>query len=268
MLSSLTWKMLAQKNIKKHKRLAFRLKSLFLLKNMFRLYFSPIAKLEPRKKVIFEVFVFWRYSKTLLYIIVIIQFIYLHLSCFLIFSLCFFSLLIFSLLCVVYRFSPVAVLDSQFPVSFSNIFVDILFSAFFYISWLTNGNILTHCNIMYNFFDSYNLQSSFQIFTGLKQHNSAYLTNLTSKIKLTPKHCDSDTGYFYFSKQRGGICIQSTTSNTSVQFKTWDFNYCFISIQLIFEHVFSAHENGNAKAYTAPRWWKKMQILKHFTLRF
>ena len=32
---------------------------------MFCLYFSPIAKLWPRKKVIFKVFVFWRYSKIL-----------------------------------------------------------------------------------------------------------------------------------------------------------------------------------------------------------
>ena len=32
---------------------------------MFCLSFSPIAKLWSRKKVIFEVFVFWRYSRTL-----------------------------------------------------------------------------------------------------------------------------------------------------------------------------------------------------------
>ena len=53
---------------KKHKetnRLVFRLKALFSLKNIFCFYFSPIVKLWPRKKVIFKVFVFWRYSKTL-----------------------------------------------------------------------------------------------------------------------------------------------------------------------------------------------------------
>ena len=64
MLSSLTWKTLARKNIKKQKRLVFRLKALFLLKNIFCLYFSPIAKLWRRKKI-FKVFIFWRYSKTL-----------------------------------------------------------------------------------------------------------------------------------------------------------------------------------------------------------
>ena len=46
-------------------KIAFRLKALFFLKNIFCLYFSPIAKLWPRKKVIFKVFVFWKYSKTL-----------------------------------------------------------------------------------------------------------------------------------------------------------------------------------------------------------
>ena len=100
LLSSLTWKTLAQKNIKAQKRLVFRLKSLFLLKNMFCLYFSPIAKLEPRKKSHF-----WSYSKTLHYIIVIIQFIYLRLSCFLIFSLCFFLFVdIFSIVCCISLF--------------------------------------------------------------------------------------------------------------------------------------------------------------------
>ena len=64
MLSSLTWEMFARKNIKKQKRLVFRLKALFLLKNIFCLYFSPIAKLWRRKKI-FKVFIFWRYSKTL-----------------------------------------------------------------------------------------------------------------------------------------------------------------------------------------------------------
>ena len=64
-LSSLTWEMLARKNIKKHKRLALRLEALYLVKNIFRLYFSPIPKLWSRKKVIFKVFVFWRYFKTL-----------------------------------------------------------------------------------------------------------------------------------------------------------------------------------------------------------
>ena len=65
-LSSLTWETLAQKHIKKQKSHVFRLKALFLLKNMFCFYFSAIAKLWPRKKVIFEVFIFWRYSKTLM----------------------------------------------------------------------------------------------------------------------------------------------------------------------------------------------------------
>ena len=65
MLWSLTWKTLARKNIKKQNRLAFRLKALFLLKNIFCLYFSPIVKLWPRKKVIFKVFIFSRFSKTL-----------------------------------------------------------------------------------------------------------------------------------------------------------------------------------------------------------
>ena len=67
-LSSLTWEMLAWKNIKKHKRLVLHLEALYLVKNIFCLYFSPIPKLWSRKKVIFKVFVFWRYSKTLKYI--------------------------------------------------------------------------------------------------------------------------------------------------------------------------------------------------------
>ena len=67
MLWSLTWKTLAQKNIKKQKKVVFRWKALFLLKKyIFCLDFSPIAKLWPRKKVIFKVFIFWRYSKTLI----------------------------------------------------------------------------------------------------------------------------------------------------------------------------------------------------------
>ena len=45
MLWSLTWKMLARKNIKKQKRLVFHLKALFSLKNIIWPYFSPIAKL-------------------------------------------------------------------------------------------------------------------------------------------------------------------------------------------------------------------------------
>ena len=66
MLSSLTWKTLARKNIKKQKKLVFRLKALFLLKKIFFFFFSPIANLWPRQKVIFEFFfIFWRYSKTL-----------------------------------------------------------------------------------------------------------------------------------------------------------------------------------------------------------
>ena len=62
-LSSLTWEMLARKNIKKHKRLVLRLEALYLVKNIFCLCFSPVPKLWSRKKVIFKVF--WRYSKTL-----------------------------------------------------------------------------------------------------------------------------------------------------------------------------------------------------------
>ena len=64
-LSSLTWEMLAWENIKKHKRLVLRLEALYLVKNIFCLYFSPIPKLWTRKKVIFKVFAFWRYFKTL-----------------------------------------------------------------------------------------------------------------------------------------------------------------------------------------------------------
>ena len=64
-LSSLTWEMLVWKNIKKHKRLFLHLEALYLVKNIFCLYFSPIPKLWSRKKVIFKVFVFWRYSKIL-----------------------------------------------------------------------------------------------------------------------------------------------------------------------------------------------------------
>ena len=41
MLWSLTWETLARKNIKKQKRLVFRLKVLFLIKNIFCSYFSP-----------------------------------------------------------------------------------------------------------------------------------------------------------------------------------------------------------------------------------
>ena len=51
-------KKVSAKNIKRQNRLAFCLKALFLLKNIFCLYFSPIVKLRPRKKVIFKVFVF------------------------------------------------------------------------------------------------------------------------------------------------------------------------------------------------------------------
>ena len=65
MTSSLTWKTFLRKNIKKQRRLVFRLKALFVLKNIFCLYSSPIAKLWSRKKVIFKVFVFWRYPTTL-----------------------------------------------------------------------------------------------------------------------------------------------------------------------------------------------------------
>ena len=49
MLSSFTWETLAKKNIKKQKELAVRLKALFLLKNIFCLFFSPISKLQPQK---------------------------------------------------------------------------------------------------------------------------------------------------------------------------------------------------------------------------
>ena len=65
MLSGLIWKTLARKNLKKQSRLVFLLKALFLLKTIFCLYFSPIVKLWRRKKVIFKVFVFWKYSKNL-----------------------------------------------------------------------------------------------------------------------------------------------------------------------------------------------------------
>ena len=37
-------------------------KSIIFVKNIFYFYFSPIAKLWPRKKVIFKVFVFSKYS--------------------------------------------------------------------------------------------------------------------------------------------------------------------------------------------------------------
>ena len=50
----------------KHKRFVLRLEALYLVKNVFCLYFSPIPKLWSRKKVIFKVFIFWRYSKTLM----------------------------------------------------------------------------------------------------------------------------------------------------------------------------------------------------------
>ena len=50
MLSSLTWKTLARKNIKKQKKLVFRLKALFLLKKIFFFFFSPIANSDPDKK--------------------------------------------------------------------------------------------------------------------------------------------------------------------------------------------------------------------------
>ena len=67
-LSSLAWEMLARKNIKKHETLVLRLEALYLVKNIFCLYFSPIPKLWSRKKVIFKFFVFWRYSKTLMHV--------------------------------------------------------------------------------------------------------------------------------------------------------------------------------------------------------
>ena len=55
---------------KKHKETekgCISLKSIiFAKKKIFCLDFSPIAKLWPRKKVIFKVFIFWRYSKTLI----------------------------------------------------------------------------------------------------------------------------------------------------------------------------------------------------------
>ena len=52
-----------RKNINKRKRLVLRLEA--SVKNIFCLYFSPIPELWSRKKVIFEVFVFWRCSETL-----------------------------------------------------------------------------------------------------------------------------------------------------------------------------------------------------------
>ena len=55
----------SEKNMKKHKRLVLRLEALYLVKDIFCLYFSPTPKLWSRKKV-FKVFVFWRYSKTLM----------------------------------------------------------------------------------------------------------------------------------------------------------------------------------------------------------
>ena len=58
-LSSLTWEMLARKNIKKHKRLVLRLEALYLVKNIFCLYFSPIPKLWSRKKKSFLKFSFF-----------------------------------------------------------------------------------------------------------------------------------------------------------------------------------------------------------------
>ena len=58
-LSSLTWEMLARKNIKKHKRLVLRLEALYLVKNIFYLYYSPITKLWPRKKKLFLKFSFF-----------------------------------------------------------------------------------------------------------------------------------------------------------------------------------------------------------------
>ena len=64
MLPSLTWKTLVRKNKKKEK-LCSSFKSIIFVKNISCLYFSPIAKLWPWKNVIFKVFVFWRYSKTL-----------------------------------------------------------------------------------------------------------------------------------------------------------------------------------------------------------
>ena len=53
------------KTHKETKKAFISFKSIFLLKNIFCLYFSPIANFWPRKKVIFKVFIFWRYSKTL-----------------------------------------------------------------------------------------------------------------------------------------------------------------------------------------------------------
>ena len=55
-------------SVKKHKETKkgfISFKSIIFVKNMFCLSFSPIAKLWSRKKVTFEVFVFWRYSRTL-----------------------------------------------------------------------------------------------------------------------------------------------------------------------------------------------------------
>ena len=44
----LTWETLARKSPGKQERLVFRVKALFLLKNIFCLYFSPIAKLKQK----------------------------------------------------------------------------------------------------------------------------------------------------------------------------------------------------------------------------
>ena len=42
--------MLARKNIKKHKRLVLRLEALYLVKNIFCLYFSPYQNSDQEKK--------------------------------------------------------------------------------------------------------------------------------------------------------------------------------------------------------------------------
>ena len=65
MLSSLTWKTLARRNIKKQKRLVFRLKASFCLKTYFAFTLVQSQNSDQEKKVIFKVFIFWRYSKTL-----------------------------------------------------------------------------------------------------------------------------------------------------------------------------------------------------------
>ena len=58
-------KNVSAKKHKETKQACISFKSIIFVKNIFCLYFSPIVKLWPRKKVIFKVFIFSRFSKTL-----------------------------------------------------------------------------------------------------------------------------------------------------------------------------------------------------------